>query len=64
MGYPTVYPTGVTVYAPEKTWSGYTLLQAAGQGALLIDMNGREVQLWKGRARSSAALSGCPTATR
>jgi hypothetical protein len=48
MGYPTVYPTGVTVYYPEKTWSGYTLFQAAGVGALLIDMNGREVQLWKG----------------
>ncbi|MET0390116.1 MAG: aryl-sulfate sulfotransferase [Polyangiales bacterium] len=48
MGYPTVYPTGVTVYDPEKTWRGYTLFQAAGQGALLIDMSGREVQLWKG----------------
>jgi hypothetical protein len=48
MGYPTVYPTGVTVYNPEKSWSGYTLFQAAGVGALLIDMSGREVQLWRG----------------
>jgi hypothetical protein len=48
MGYPSVYPTGVTFYDPEKSWSGYTLFQAAGVGALLIDMNGREVQLWKG----------------
>ena len=48
MGYPSVYPTGVTVYDPEKTWNGYTILQAAQVGALLIDMNGREVQLWKG----------------
>jgi hypothetical protein len=48
MGHPTVYPTGVTVYDPERAWSGYTLLQAAGLGALLIDMNGREVQLWRG----------------
>jgi hypothetical protein len=48
MGHPTVYPTGVTIYDPERSWSGYTLFQAAGVGALLIDMNGREVQLWKG----------------
>jgi len=48
MGYPTVYPTGVTVYAPDKAYSGYTIFQAAGLGTLLIDMNGREVQLWKG----------------
>jgi hypothetical protein len=48
MGYPSVYPTGVTLYHPDKAWSGYTIFQAAGVGALLIDMNGREVQLWKG----------------
>lgn len=48
MGYPTVYPTGVTVYDPERSYSGYTIFQAASVGALLIDMNGREVQLWKG----------------
>ena len=30
MGYPSVYPTGVTVYDPERAWSGYTLFQAAG----------------------------------
>ncbi len=48
MGYPTIYPTGVTVYDPGRAWSGYTILQAADVGALLIDMNGREVQLWKG----------------
>jgi len=48
MGYPTVYPTGVTLYRPEKAWSGYTLLQAADVGALLIDPHGREVKLWSG----------------
>lgn len=48
MGHPTVYPTGVTIYDPERSWSGYTIFQAKGVGALLIDMNGREVQLWKG----------------
>jgi len=48
MGYPSVYPTGVTVYDRDKAWSGYTIFQAPGVGALLIDMSGREVQLWKG----------------
>lgn len=48
MGHPTIYPTGVTLYNPEKAWSGYTLLQAADTGALLIDPHGREVKLWRG----------------
>lgn len=48
MGHPSIYPTGATVYKPEKAWSGYTIYQAADLGALLIDMNGREVHLWKG----------------
>jgi hypothetical protein len=32
MGYPSVYPTGVTVYDRERTFSGYTIFQAAGVG--------------------------------
>ncbi|MCL6479571.1 MAG: aryl-sulfate sulfotransferase [Peptococcaceae bacterium] len=48
MTYPSVYPTGVTIYDPTKCWNGYTILQVKGLGALLIDMNGAEVQLWKG----------------
>ena len=36
----TIFPTGVTIYNPEKCWSGYTIFQAAERGALLIDMNG------------------------
>lgn len=48
MGYPSIYPTGVTIYNPQKCWNGYTIFQAKDVGALLIDMNGREVQLWKG----------------
>ncbi len=50
MGHPSVYPTGVTIYDPSKAFSGYTIFQAAELGALLIDMNGREVQLWRGLA--------------
>ncbi len=48
MTYPTVYPTGATVYDPERCWNGYTIFQAKELGALLIDMNGREVHLWRG----------------
>ena len=48
MSYPSVYPTGVTIYQPEKCWSGYTIYQAREQGAMLVDMNGAEVNFWKG----------------
>jgi hypothetical protein len=38
---PTIYPTGTTIYKPEKSWNGYTVFPAAGgQGCVLIDMNG------------------------
>jgi hypothetical protein len=48
MTYPSVYPTGATIYDPAKCWNGYTIFQAKEIGALLIDMNGTEVKLWKG----------------
>lgn len=48
MTYPSVFPTGTTVYNPEKCWNGYTIFQAKEVGALLINMNGGEVRLWKG----------------
>ncbi|WP_338542056.1 aryl-sulfate sulfotransferase [Paenibacillus tundrae] len=48
MGHSTIYPTGATVFQPEKAWSGYTIFQAGDEGVVLIDMNGREVRLWKG----------------
>lgn len=47
MGYPTVYPTGVLRYDPKKAWSGYTIMPLHNLGSLLIDMNGREIRLWK-----------------
>ena len=46
MGAPTVHPTGVTIYNPEKCFNGYTLFQACEQGATLIDMNGGVVNHW------------------
>ena len=48
MGHPTIYPTGVTIFNPEKAWGGYTIFQVEGLGALLIDMYGKEVNVWKG----------------
>lgn len=47
MGHPSVYPTGTTIYNKDKTYNGYTIFPSA-KGALLIDMNGNEVQLWAG----------------
>jgi hypothetical protein len=48
MTYPSIYPTGATIYDPTRCWNGYTIYQAKDLGALLIDMNGAEVKLWKG----------------
>ena len=47
MGYQPVFPTGVLVYNKEKAYNGYTIYPSA-KGALLIDMNGNEVNLWAG----------------
>jgi hypothetical protein len=54
----SVYPTGTTIFYPEKCWNGYTLFQTGiyqfkGIGAILINMNGNPVKQWKG-------LEGCP----
>ncbi len=47
ISFPSVYPTGTTIYQPDKTWSGYTLFDARdGNGAVLIDMNGTELRRW------------------
>ena len=29
MGYPSIYPTGVTIYNKEKAYSGYTIFPSA-----------------------------------
>jgi hypothetical protein len=44
---PSVYPTGVTIYDPARTWNGYTVLSPlATQAVLVIDMNGNVVKRW------------------
>ena len=45
---PTVFPTGTTIYYPDRAWNGYTLLSVLDErGAVLVDMNGREVKHWE-----------------
>ena len=46
--HPTIYPTGVTIYDSSKCFNGYTIFQANEHGAVLLDMNGGEVNFWKG----------------
>ncbi|WP_169053634.1 aryl-sulfate sulfotransferase [Alteraurantiacibacter aquimixticola] len=46
---PTVYPTGTTIYDPDKAQNGYTVLSILGTPAVIvIDMNGRVVKRWDG----------------
>ena len=45
---PSIYPTGTTIYHPDKAWSGYTVFDTPNeQGAVLIDMNGALLKRWK-----------------
>jgi hypothetical protein len=45
----TVYPTGTTIYDPDRAWNGYTVLSPLGTPAVLvIDMNGTVVKRWDG----------------
>jgi len=49
LAFPSVYPVGTTIYAPAKTWSGFTIYDTnEDQGAVLIDMNGNELKHWDG----------------
>jgi hypothetical protein len=48
-GIGSVYPTGTTVYKPDKAWSGYTVfITPETEGVILIDMNGTVVKQWTG----------------
>jgi hypothetical protein len=44
----TVYPTGTTIYDPDRSWNGFTVLSPLGtQAVLVIDMNGNVVKRWE-----------------
>ena len=45
----TVFPTGTTIFDPDRTWSGFTVLSPlATQAVPVIDMNGTVVKRWDG----------------
>ena len=45
--YPSIYPTGTTIFDPDRTWSGYTIYGTPeSKGAVLIDMNGNLLRRW------------------
>src|ERR1700722_2083321 len=46
LAYPTVFPTGTTVYKPDKAYNTYVLFGAPNGKTHLIDMNGNEVHSW------------------
>ena len=52
MAYPSVYPTGTTIYYPDKCFNGYTVFPIGNPidalGIALMDMNGNLVNVWKG----------------
>ena len=47
IAFPTVFPHGTTIFHPDKTFSGYTILTTKGNQAILIDMNGNVVHHWE-----------------
>ena len=50
----SVYPTGTTIYDPDRAWNGYTVLSPlATQAVLVIDMNGNVVKRWEGYNNSA-----------
>ncbi len=50
----SVYPTGTTIYDPDRAWNGYTVLSPlATPAVLVIDMNGNVVKRWEGYNNSA-----------
>jgi hypothetical protein len=45
---PSVFPVGVTLYEPDQTWNGYTVLSLLRGNPAVIDMNGHVLKEWDG----------------
>jgi hypothetical protein len=59
--WPSIYPTGTTIYDPAKAWSGYTVFDTPNeQGAVMIDMNGRLLRRWPEVAASPGPVRLLP----
>lgn len=55
---PSVYPSGTTIYDPDRAWNGYTVLSPLGvQAAVVVDMNGRVVKRWEGFSNAAGGPS-------
>jgi hypothetical protein len=46
LGFPSVYPTGVTRYDPARAYNSYVLFGSPDGKTHLIDMNGKNVHEW------------------
>jgi hypothetical protein len=46
MARPSVYPTGVTIYKPDKAYNSYVVYSAPDGKSRMIDMDGNEVNTW------------------
>ena len=53
---PSVYPTGVTRYDPNKAFNQYVIFSGADKQTHLIDMNGNEVKTWPQAGFQSAII--------
>lgn len=53
---PSVYPTGVTRYDPNKAFNQYVIFSGADKQTHLIDMNGNEVKTWPQAGFPSAII--------
>jgi len=53
---PTVFPTGVTIYDPEKAHNCFVSYDGRDGHAYLIDMNGNEVKVWPYNAMPAEIL--------
>ena len=57
--FPTVYPTGTTIYKPDQSWNSYILVPRARHErpvVYLMDMNGNVVHEWKNIKASRTRL--------
>jgi len=43
---PSVFPTGVTIYLPDKAHNNYVIFDTKDGFTRLIDMNGNQVKFW------------------
>jgi len=43
---PSVFPTGVTIYRPDRAYNCYVLFDGRDTRSYLIDMNGNDVHVW------------------